>query len=196
MANGKEIKPSSIMKRAIRYLIACVVILIWLGLLASHWPTALAIAVIGGIIWRSRKSSHKKLSEITPALDQLTGNTAPAAQLSSSTPPFTASIPGPAITIEYNINRSISRSTMPGTNEVQWASNEDLLEVAGYRVEHPMTYWAAGKTRIAEASCIEKNLPVGTPISEPIGALGYWPRYENMTPGQRGNYLSWLVSGK
>jgi len=34
------------------------------------------------------------------------------------------------------------------------------------------------------------------PISEPIGALGYWPRYENMTPGQRGNYLSWLASGK
>ena len=85
---------------------------------------------------------------------------------------------------------------MPGTNEVQWASHEDMLEVASYRIEHPMTYWAAGKTRIAEASCIEKNLPVSTPISEPIGALGYWPRYENMTPGQRGNYLSWLASGK
>ena len=39
-------------------------------------------------------------------------------------------------------------------------------------------------------------MPVGKPISEPIGALGYWPRYENMTPGQRGNYLSWLASGK
>jgi len=184
------------MKRAIRYLVACIAILIWLGLLANHWPTALAIAVIGGIIWRSRRSSHKKLSEITPASDALAGNTIPTAQLSSSTPPVTASIPGPVVTIEYNINRSISRSTMPGTNEVQWASYEDLLEVAGYRIEHPMTYWAAGKTRIAEASCIEKNLPVGKPISEPIGALGYWPRYENMTPGQRGNYLSWLASGK
>lgn len=193
MANSKEIKPSSIMKmkRAIRYLIACVVILIWLGLLASHWPTALAIAVIGGIIWRSRKSSHKKLPEITPASDPLTGNTTPAAQQSSSMPAVTAPIPGPVIT-----NVPTSSSTMPGTNEVQWASYEDLLEVAGYRIEHPMTYWAAGKTRIAEASCIEKNLPVGMPISEPIGALGYWPRYENMTPGQRGNYLSWLESGK
>lgn len=169
MANGKEIKPSSIMKRAIRYLIAFVVILIWLGLLANHWPTALAIAVIGGIIWRSRKSSHKKLPEITP---------------------------GPVVTVKDKFSVPTSSLTMPGTNELQWASYEDLLEVAGYRIEHPMTYWTAGKTRIAEASCIEKNLPVGKPISEPIGALGYWPRYENMTPGQRGNYLSWLASGK
>ena len=196
MTNGKDVKPSSITKRAIRYLIACIAILIWLGLLADYWPAALAIAVIGGIIWRSRKSSHKKLPEITPPSDPLAGNTTHAAQLSSSMPTVTASIPGPVITVEYNFNRSISRSTMPGTNEVQWASYEDMLEVASYRIEHPMTYWAAGKTRIAEASCIEKNLPVGKPISEPIGALGYWPRYENMTPGQRGNYLSWLASGK
>ncbi|MDQ1261523.1 MAG: Tellurite resistance protein TerB [Euryarchaeota archaeon] len=184
------------MKKIIKYLIACMAILIWLGLLANHWPTALAIAVIGGIIWRSRKSLHKELPEITPASDPLAGNTTPAAQLSSSMPPVTASIPGPVITFEYNLNRSVSRSTMPGTNEVQWASYNDMLEVASYRIEHPMTYWAAGKTRIAEASCIEKNLPIGKPISEPIGALGYWPRYENMTPGQRGNYLSWLASGK
>ena len=196
MTNGKDVKPSSITEKIIKYLIACIAILIWLGLLANHWPTALAIAVIGGIIWRSRKSSHKKLPEITPASEALAGNITLAAQQSSSMPTVTSSIPSPVVTIEYKINRSISRSTMPGTNEVQWASNEDLLEIAGYRIEHPMTYWAAGKTRIAEASCIEKNLPVGKPISEPIGALGYWPRYENMTPGQRGNYLSWLASGK
>lgn len=196
MTNGKDVKPSSITKRAIRYLIACIAILIWLGLLADYWPAALAIAVIGGIIWRSRKSSHKKLPEISPPLEPLAENTTRATQLSSSVPTVAASIPGPVITVEYNFNRSISRSTMPGTNEVQWASHEDMLEVASYRIEHPMTYWATGKTRIAEASCIEKNLPVGKPISEPIGALGYWPRYENMTPGQRGNYLSWLASGK
>ena len=196
MTNEKDVKPSSIMRRAIRYLIACIAFLIWLGLLANYWPAGIAIAVIGGIIWRSRKSSHKQLPEITAPLDQLTENTPIATQVSSSMPTVTASIPGPVITIEYNINRSISRSTMPGTNDVQWASYEDVLEVASYRIEHPMTYWAAGKTRIAEASCIEKNLPVSKPISEPIGALGYWPRYENMTPSQRGNYLTWLASGK
>jgi len=196
MTSGKDVKPSSITKRAIRYLIACFAILIWLGLLADYWPAALAIAVIGGIIWRSRKSSQKQLPEITPPLDQHTGNTPRTAQLSSSIPTVTPSIPGPVVTIEYNFNRSISRSTMPGTNDVHWASYEDILEVASYRIERPMTYWATGKTRIAEASCIEKDLPVSKPISEPIGALGYWPRYENMTPGQRGNYLTWLASRK
>jgi uncharacterized tellurite resistance protein B-like protein len=79
---------------------------------------------------------------------------------------------------------------------MQWASLEDILEVATYYIEHPMTYWATGKTRIAEASCIEKNLPVSNTISEPIGALGYWPKFKNMTPVQRGIYLHWLATGK
>ncbi|MDD2837269.1 MAG: hypothetical protein PHY05_14095, partial [Methanothrix sp.] len=99
MTNGKDVKPSSITKRAVRYLIACIAILIWLGLLADYWPAALAIAVIGGIIWRSRKSSNKKLPEITPLLDPLAGNTSRAAQLSSSMPTIAESIPGPVITV-------------------------------------------------------------------------------------------------
>ena len=196
MTNGKDVKPSSITKKMIKYLIACIAMLIWLGLLADSWPTALAIAVIGGIIWRSRKSSHKKLPEPDHSSNPLARNITHAAQRSSSMPTVTSSIPGPVVTVEYNFDPSIRRSTMPGTNDMQWASYEDTIKVASYRIEHPMTYWAAGKTRIAEASCIEKNLPVGMPISEPIGALGYWPRYESMTPGQRGNYLSWLASGK
>jgi hypothetical protein len=110
MTNGKDVKPSSITKRAIRYLIACIAILIWLGLLANHWPIALAIAVIVGIIWLSRKLSNKKWPEITPILDPLAGNTKRAAQQSPSMPTVAASIPGPVITVEYNFNRSISRS--------------------------------------------------------------------------------------
>lgn len=195
MTPGNDIKPSSIIRRAIQYLIGCIAILILLGLLIAYWPAALLIAVIGGIIWWSRKSRRVRVANATTSSDQLAGDTALSTQ-SSSMPTVTPSIPTPVVTIEYGINRSISRSTMPGTNDVQWASYEDMLEVASYRIEHPMTYWAAGKTRIAEASCIEKHFPVGEPISEPKGALGYWPRYENMTPSQRGNYLDWLATGK
>jgi len=196
VAPGRDDKPSSIIGRAIKYLIGCVALLVLLGLFIANWPAAIVIIVIGGIIWWSKRAPHGQVTTATTSSDQLARNTPLPAQQSSSMPTVTAAISPPVVTIEYNINRSISRSTMPGTNDVQWASFEDILEVVSYRIEHPMTYWAAGKTRIAEASCIEKNLPVGNPISEPIGALGYWPRYENMTPGQRGNYLSWLASGK
>ena len=35
MTNGKDVKPSSITKKMIKYLIACIAMLIWLGLLAE-----------------------------------------------------------------------------------------------------------------------------------------------------------------
>lgn len=196
MASGGDVKQSSIIGRAIQYLIGCIGILILLVLLVTYWPAALVVAAIGGIIWWSRKAPRGQAVNTKASSGQIVGNTPLKTQQSPSIPTVTTSVPTPVVTIEYNINRSISRSTMPGTNEVQWASQDEILEVANYHIEHPMTYWASGKTRIAEASCIEKNLPVSKPISEPIGALGYYPRYENMTPGQRGNYLQWLATGK
>lgn len=196
MASERDVKPSSILGRAIQYLIGCIVILVLLVLLVAYWPAALAVAAIGGIIWWSRKAPQGQAVNTKTSSDQIVGISPLMTQQSPSIPPVATSVPTPAVTFEYNINRSISRSTMPGTNEVHWASQDEILEVSNYRIEHPMTYWATGKTRIAEASCIEKNLPVSKPITEPIGALGYWPRYENMTPGQRGNYLHWLATGK
>lgn len=196
MAPRGDDKASSILGRVIKYLTGCIAILVLLGLLIAYWPAALAIAVISGIVWWSRKSPRGRVANAKTSSDKPAGNIPLATQLSSSLPTVTPPVPTPVVTIEYSINRSISRSTMPGTNEVQWASPKDILEVATYRIENPMTYWAAGKTCIAEASCIEKNLPVSEPISEPKGALGYWPRYENMTPSQRGNYLHWLATGK
>jgi hypothetical protein len=117
------------------------------------------------------------VANATTSSDQLAVNSPQATQLSSSMPKFTPSIPTPVITSEYSINRSVARSATPGANAVQWASYNDQLEVASYLIEHPMTYWASGKTRIAEASCIEKHLTVSKAISDPIGVLQvqvYW----------------------
>jgi uncharacterized tellurite resistance protein B-like protein len=196
VTSGGDVKSSSIIGRAIQYLIGCIAILVLLVLLVAYWPAALVIAAIGGIIWWSRKSPRGQVVNTMTSSDQLAGNTPLMTQQSSSMPTVTTSVPTPVVTIEYNINRSVSHSTMPGTNEAQWASYYEILEVANYRIEHPMTYWAAGKAGVAEASCIEKNLPVSKPIFEPIGTLGYWPRYRDMTPIQRGNYLHWLATGK
>jgi len=194
MTYGMDVRPSSIRGRAMKYLIGCIAIFLLIVLLFTYWPAAFAIASV--IIWWSRKSSHGRVTNAMTSSDQLAVNSPHPTQLSSSMPKVTTYAPTPVITIEYSINRSLGRSTTPGTNAAQWASYADQLEVSYYRIEHPMTYWASGKTRVAEASCIEKHLPVSKAISEPIGALGYWPRYENMTPGQRGNYLHWLAAGK
>ena len=175
VAFGRDVKQSSISGRATQYLIGCITILILLGLLIVYWPAAFAIA--GVIVWWSRKSSHVRVAEATTSSDQLAVNSPQATQLSSSMPKFTPSLPTPVITIEYSINRSVARSATPGANAVQWASYNDQLEVASYLIEHPMTYWASGKTRIAEASCIEKHLTVSKAISDPIGVLQvqvYW----------------------
>ena len=193
MTYGRDVRPSSSWGRATKYLIGCVAIFLLIVLLITYWPAALATVCV--IVWWSRKSSHGRVANSTTSSDQLAVNSPQATQLSSSMPKVTPSVSTPVITIEYNINRSVARSTTPGTNAVQWAPYDDQLEVASYLIEHPMTYWASGKTSVAEASCIEKHLSVSKEISEPKGALGYWPRYENMTPGQRGNYLHWLAAG-
>jgi uncharacterized tellurite resistance protein B-like protein len=194
MTYGKDVRSLSIRGRATKYLIGCVAIFLLIVLLIIYWPAAFAAA--GVIVWWSRKSSHGGVANATTSSDQLTVKSPQATQRSMSMSMVRPSVPTPVVTIEYSINRSVGRSTTPGTNAVQWASYDDQLEVASYRIEHPMTYWASGKTRVAEAYCIEKHLPVSKEISEPKGALGYWPRYENMTAGQRGNYLHWLAAGK
>lgn len=178
-----------------QYLIGGIGILVLLGLFVVYWPAAIAV-ICGVILWR-KKASKGMVRNTTTSSGLFDGNTSQPMQSSSPSPlTITPSIPTPEITVEYSVNRSISRSEMPGTYELQWASYENILEVANYVIEHPVTYWAAGKTRAAEASCIEKNLPVDESVIEQIGALGYWPRYENMTPSQRGNYLHWLATGK
>lgn len=186
----ENVKSLSIMERAIRFLTGCIAIFILLVILIVYWPAALVITVIVGIIWWSRKSSQERVANDRASSYQFAGTIPPTKHISS--PTVTPSISTPEIKIEHHVNQS----AMPRTNDVYWASYDDLLEVANYVIEHPMTYWAAGKTQIAESSCIVKNLPVADPVIEEIGALGYWPRYENMTPNQRGNYLHWLATGK
>lgn len=77
-----------------------------------------------------------------------------------------------------------------------WRGEEKSVKFAGRIIPNPMTYFSRFPLEEAEASCIDATLPVGSPISEPRGALGYWPEYRRMTPHQRANYLDWLASGR
>ena len=89
-----------------------------------------------------------------------------------------------------------SNTEINNKNHIQWASLDDVIDVAGYHIEKPITYWSSGKTNKFEASCIGKHLRVKKAEIEPQGKLGYWPSYSQMTPEQRGFYLYWLATGR
>lgn len=86
---------------------------------------------------------------------------------------------------------------IPLKSEVMtWAGNSKEIRIQNYLIPNPLLYWSTSPVENTEASCINLNLPIGKPISEAKGALGYWPRYSSISSDQRANYLLWLSSGK
>ncbi len=77
-----------------------------------------------------------------------------------------------------------------------WTGNVREIKIHNYNIPDPLIYWTSNTTENVEASCINLNYPIGKPIDEPKGALGYWPRYSSISPNQRANYLEWLSSGR
>jgi uncharacterized tellurite resistance protein B-like protein len=79
---------------------------------------------------------------------------------------------------------------------LQWYGASRPVTFGSYRFEAPLTYFSNRIPPEEEASCIDITLPVGKPLVEPRGALGYWPAYNRITPDQRANYLTWLAGGR
>lgn len=77
-----------------------------------------------------------------------------------------------------------------------WAGDFKEIQIHNYLIPNPLIYWTSKKGDNIEASCINVNLPIGKPISEQKGSLGYWPQYSEISPDQRSNYLEWLSSGR
>ena len=110
-----------------------------------------------------------------------------------------------------------SRRKSKGTRRslLEWAGKGAEIKAGNYRIRNPMTYFSDGEPPdgdgivfsiggddvsyrevTVEASCIYQNLPVGTPVDQGKRGLDYWPRYANLAPNQRANYLDWLSSGR
>jgi hypothetical protein len=82
------------------------------------------------------------------------------------------------------------------SNTITWAGDSKEIRIHNYVISNPLIYWTTSKMEYCEASYINLNLPIGKPISEKQGALGYWPCYASISPNQRANYLLWLSSGR
>ncbi|MEQ8820985.1 MAG: TerB N-terminal domain-containing protein [Sumerlaeia bacterium] len=70
------------------------------------------------------------------------------------------------------------------------------VEIGGYVIPDAMVY-VAGNRAPAEASAIDPSLQIArAPATGEAAELGYWTRYDRMTPGQRAAYLQWLAWGR
>jgi uncharacterized tellurite resistance protein B-like protein len=79
---------------------------------------------------------------------------------------------------------------------LRWHGHGERVSVKSYLLRDPMVYVSVGSAAEDEASCIDLTLEVGKPLWEAVGALGYYPTYARLNPGQRANYLSWLANGR
>lgn len=83
-----------------------------------------------------------------------------------------------------------------GRASLKWVGSGEFINAGPCQIDDPFTYSSNGAPSQEEASCINVRLPIGTPVAEGHGALGYWPQYARMTPDQRANYLAWLAGGR
>lgn len=102
-------------------------------------------------------------------------------------------------------NRQVSR---PIKSDMRWIGLNDEITIRTYKINDPLTYVSKSKPPSShewisygdfeedEASCIYTSLKVGRPVYEPPGALGYWPKYAQISADQRANYLRWLANGR
>jgi len=87
-------------------------------------------------------------------------------------------------------------SGVAGRASLNWVGAGATIKAGPYQISDPFTYTSNGAPSQDEASCINVRLPIGKPIAEERGALGYWPQYSRLIPDQRANYLEWLAGGR
>ncbi|MDD4873283.1 MAG: TerB N-terminal domain-containing protein, partial [Kiritimatiellae bacterium] len=95
----------------------------------------------------------------------------------------------PKVTFQFSTPRN-------ATARLEWKGAGTTIRIGKYVITDPLTYVSDGAPAENEASCINLKLPVGRPVLESRGALGYWPEYAGISPDQRANYLSWLSTGR
>jgi len=80
--------------------------------------------------------------------------------------------------------------------ELRWYGKGESVMIGTFRLTDPMVYVSDGPACQEEASCVDLTLPIGDPVNELTGGLGYYPSYSRLSPNQRANYLGWLSRGR
>ncbi len=105
-------------------------------------------------------------------------------------------VQSPLIAHARNGNAVATAGQNPNRQHLQWRGVGKSVKFGPYEIADPLTYFCKSEPSEAEASCINVMLPVGSPVVEQRGALGYWPEYRRISQRQRANYLTWLAGDR
>lgn len=90
----------------------------------------------------------------------------------------------------------IQKSDQDKSNEMVFIDVGETLRVDFYTIKDPMVYIRNYHREDDDASCISLDLPIGKEVIENSHSLPYYPKYSQISPDQRANYLSWLSGGR
>lgn len=113
----------------------------------------------------------------------------------------TAAAPVPVPVRKTSIPPAIRRENQSAASagSLRWTGVRSTIPIGDLTLFGPLAYFVDSRRqpRHGEPAAVDLALPVG-PRGWHSGQreLGYWPRYDELTPGQRRNYLEWLASGR
>ncbi|MCR4819456.1 MAG: TerB N-terminal domain-containing protein [Fretibacterium sp.] len=172
----------------------------------------LVVAVaVGALLKQKQKStasgtnpdSPEPATEPTPEGEQNANPVLAAKPISSpkavATATYSTAAPAAEGSQPYAFSSSSDEKSKGGKASatlLRWCSRSHAIQVGNFVVQSPVTYWSNGPSSTEEPSCIDITLPVefpeeGTELPSE-GAVSY----KEMSPLQRGMYLTWLAGGR
>ena len=96
----------------------------------------------------------------------------------------------------YGSSAEPPKKAKPSAALLRWCGRTGSLQVGDLVILGPVTYWSDGPSSVKDPCCIDVVLPVEYPQEgAPLPADGA-VSYAEMTPLQRGVYLTWLAGGR
>ena len=96
----------------------------------------------------------------------------------------------------YGRSSEPKRQAQAQANLLRWCGRSGVIQLENITVPNPVAYWSNDEPATPEPSCIDVTLPVSFPHQgEQLPAEGA-DSYANMTPLQRGIYLTWLSGAR
>lgn len=103
---------------------------------------------------------------------------------------------GEASPYAYGAAAEPKKKAKPSATLLRWCGRTGSLQVGELVILGPVTYWSDGPSSTSEPCCIDVALPVEWPSEEGPLPVDGAVSYREMTPLQRGVYLTWLAGGR
>lgn len=84
-------------------------------------------------------------------------------------------------------------------SDAKWIPKNEVVEIQGVTINGGFIYLGSnlpGQYDENDPSLINPNLKIAAAGDFSQGDLGYWPKYENLSPFQKRSYLEWLSQGR